>query len=273
MSTPGNGPGGGVAPVTTNGHGRADGIATGPAGPPPTTGATTGPDTGIRRLVLLALVLVVVGAGTGSLVTLLVPARYEGRAEVLYPIAVEQPTGFLREDRNLTTQVLLIGSRAVLQPVAAARGIAVEDLQSRLTVEVVDSSEIIGVAVRAPTREEGVALAGAITGRYLEIAAGTRAGPAREYVATELAATRRSLAGAPGNQNLRERERALVAQLDSLTTTALARPVPSVIVPPYAAAEPVGPGIGTGVAAGALVGTLVAAGIVLARAVRRTRGR
>ncbi|MBN9737969.1 MULTISPECIES: hypothetical protein [unclassified Pseudonocardia] len=223
-----------------------------------------------RRLAQVALMIVLVCVGLAGGVWLLVPTEYTGRTELLYPVAVEQPTGFLREDRNLTTQLLLIGSRAVVEPVAGAHGIPVEDLQRRITVEVVDSSEIIRVDVRATDRVAAVQLAGELTERYLAISAGTRNTPARDYVSAELDRTRETLRRDPG-ANLRERERALVAQLDSLTTADLARPVPSVLVPPFSVPEAAGPGVGIALTTGALLGVVVAAPIVLVRARRHRR--
>lgn len=224
----------------------------------------------VRRLALVALTVILVCVGLAGGVWLLVPTEYTGRTELLYPVAVEQPTGFLREDRNLTTQLLLIGSRAVVGPIAGAHGVPVEDLQRRVTVEVVDSSEIIRVDVRAADRAEAVQLASEITNRYMEISAGTRNAPAREYVSAELDRTREALkkSSAP---NLRERERALVAQLDSLTTADLARPVPTVLVPPFSVPEPAGPGVEVALVTGALLGVLVAGPIVLLRVRRRRR--
>ncbi|WP_093347455.1 hypothetical protein [Pseudonocardia ammonioxydans] len=223
-----------------------------------------------RRLAQLALMIVLVCVGLAGGVWFLIPTEYTGRTELLYPVAVEQSTGFLREDRNLTTQLLLIGSRAVVEPVAGAHGVTVEDLQRRVTVEVVDSSEIIRVDVRAADRAEAVQLAGELTTRYMEISAGTRSAPAREYVSTELDKTRAALRTNPA-PNLRERERALVAQLDSLTTADLARPVPTVLVPPFSVSAPAGPGVDVALVTGALLGVLVAAPVVLLRARRRRR--
>ena len=47
-----------------------------------------------------------------------------------YDITAEQPTAFLREDRTLTTQVVLLQSQAVLAPVANAFGMPLRDLEA-----------------------------------------------------------------------------------------------------------------------------------------------
>ncbi|HXV93562.1 MAG TPA: hypothetical protein VD813_09715 [Pseudonocardia sp.] len=226
------------------------------------------------RLALLALVIVIGAGGLGYDVSLLFPTQYAARAEVLYPISIEQPTGFLREDRNLTTQLVLIQSRSTLEPVAAAEGIPVEELQRKLSAEVVETSEIIQVEVRDPSRERGVELADGVVRSYLDTATGRRPDPVRAFVQGELDRTREELAGNPPDRDaLVQREQALVAQLDNLTTAELSRPVPSLLVPPYSAPDPVGVGPLTTTAVGMLLGLLVAAPLVLVLARRRTRRR
>jgi hypothetical protein len=223
------------------------------------------------RLGLLAVLIVLVGGGLGFVSSLLVPNQYAARMELLFPIAVEQPTGFLREDRNLTTQLLLLQSRAVLTEVAEPRGLTAEALRQRLSVEVVESSEIIGVEVRDPSREEGLALVDEVVSRYLAIANGERDDPVRDYVQSELDRTRVQLQAAPEDEGLREREQALVAQLDAVTTAELARPRPSVLVPAYSVEAPASGGPTLPTTAGMLVGALVAGAAVLWLARRRTR--
>lgn len=220
------------------------------------------------RLTLLAAIMVLGAAGIGAIVGQLLPVQYLARAELLYPISVEQPTGFLREDRNLTTQVLLLRSRAVLEPVARGEGIEVAELHDRLTAEVLESSEIIAVQLLWPDRDEGVRIATEVTSRYLDLATGERTDPARTYVESELDETRRRLVDVPDDENLLERERALVAQLDSLTTAQLSRPEPTVLVEPYADPDPVGGPVLTA-AVGGLLGALVAAPVVLVLARRQ----
>jgi uncharacterized protein involved in exopolysaccharide biosynthesis len=71
----------------------------------------------------VAALITLLGAAGGLVGSQVIPATYAARAEVLYPITEEQPTGFLREDRNLTTQLVLMRSRAVLGPAAASAGV------------------------------------------------------------------------------------------------------------------------------------------------------
>ena len=80
------------------------------------------------RLAVLSVVIVVVGAGAGCIVSLLLPKQYAARAEIQYSLSQAMPNELLREDRRLTTQLVLLRSRVVLGPVASANGMTPEDL-------------------------------------------------------------------------------------------------------------------------------------------------
>ena len=68
------------------------------------------------RLVAIAVVIVLVGAGAGLIGSFLIPKEYAARAEITYHLMESQPNELLREDRRLTTQLVLLGSRVVLPP-------------------------------------------------------------------------------------------------------------------------------------------------------------
>ena len=110
------------------------------------------------RLAVLAVMIVVVGAGAGYIGSLLLPKQYAARAEIQYNLSQSVPNELLREDRTLTTQLVLLRSRDVLGPVAAENGMRPEDLAKDVSAKVVNNSEIIEVEVRDRTREQAKAL-------------------------------------------------------------------------------------------------------------------
>lgn len=241
----------------------------------------------IRRLVELALAVVLAGAGAGLAAGLLLPPTYAARAEVLYPLAQEEPTGFLREDRTLTTQVVLMQSRTVLSPVATAEGRTVEDLQDSLTVEVLETSEVIAVEVRDRDQEDADRVLRAVLDGYFALDGSAGAGELRTFLDTELAAVRAALVDARGRladssvraattvegeiATLLVREQDLQGQLDELDARTLSEPRPRLATAPYAPAEPVSPRPVLTTLTGFLVGVLAAAAAV-ALSARRTRG-
>lgn len=224
------------------------------------------------RLSLLAVVIVVLGAAAGFVAALQFPAQYAARAELVYLIGQEEPTGFLREDRNLTTQVLLLSSRSVLEPVAATAGLTVKRLEDKFHVELVEGSEVIRLEVRDESREAGQAILTRIIDRYTTVSRDVAPSETRAYLQTQLDDVRSRLAQPrlDGSERgaLTERETALLAQVDSLN---LAGAQVKVVVPPYSAPDPVSPQPWLAGAAGALVGILVAGTLALVQARRWTR--
>ena len=116
-------------------------------------------------LILLALLLVVVGAFAGSAVAAAMPTLYAAHSDVVYPLVQQQPTGFLREDRNLSTQQVLIASREVLDPVAAKFKVSADDLDKHLTTEVVNDSEVIRLQFTDPSRAQARKVLAAVVDR------------------------------------------------------------------------------------------------------------
>ena len=225
----------------------------------------------LRRLVMLALVIVLVGAGGALLGAALWPKTYAARAEILYPITKEQPTGFLREDRNLTTQLVLLQSRAVLDPVAGAEGLRVEDLAPRVAVTLLQGSEVIQVEVRDRTRESALRTTQAIVDRYLVLNRTTTPSDARQFLASELETLRRSIAdtqAALGRAStpqstaelaaLVSRQQDLQGQLDQTDLIELSGPQAQVTTEPYPVLDPVSPQVVQVTAIGAVAGLLVA---------------
>jgi capsular polysaccharide biosynthesis protein len=227
------------------------------------------------RLAAVGLFITVVAAGVAFGTALLLPKEYAARTELLYQITIEQPTGFLRDDRNLTTQTVLLRSRTVLAPVAAPAGMSVEDLEDKVSVSVVEGSEVLVLEVRDGSRQTAAQLADAITKRYLEVAGQSGQLGVRAYLEKALADVRGQLAktpnAAPDRAALANREQELVGQLDNLAVSQLAGPQAQVIVPTYDVADPVSPRPLYAAATGALAGLMIAIVVVAILARRWTR--
>ena len=179
--------------------------------------------------------IVLLGAAAGFVASLQFPVQYAARAELVYLIGQEEPTGFLREDRNLTTQVILLRSRSVLEPVAATEGLTVKGLDE-FQVELVEGSEVIRLEVRDESREAGQAILTQIIDRYTTVSRDIAPAETRAYLQTQLEEVRRRLAepSLEGSERgaLTERETTLLAQVDSLN---LAGAQVKVVVAPYSA--------------------------------------
>jgi capsular polysaccharide biosynthesis protein len=238
------------------------------------------------NLLALAATIILLSAGLALAGALMWPKTYAARAEVLYPITQEQPTGFLREDRSLTTQLVLLRGRAVLTPIAAQQGRSVEDLQQHLDVTVQDSSEIIQVQVTDRAPQRALQTAQAVVNGYLAL---NQAGQPmlRQRLEAEMVTTNTALADAQARlaaagatataatvaplqsavQAQQSRQQQLQAQLDVLNLA----PVAQLLTPPYAAGT-VSPRPAFAAVAGALVGLVLAAVViaVMARAWARS---
>ncbi|MBQ0924277.1 hypothetical protein [Saccharopolyspora endophytica] len=249
-----------------------------------------------RRLLSLVLAVVLLGAAAGYVGALLWPKEYAARAEILYEISTEKPTGFLREDRSLTTQLVTLRSRQVLAPVAIANGVPVEQIEKQVTISLLDSSEIIQVETRAGDRDTAQNLTRSIVDRYRQIVLTQDGSGATGYLNTQLSQVQDGLAkartelerqraqqasGSIGTsalasaeaqvQGLSDREQNLRRQLDELTVAGMDAPRTEVVVPPYGVSDPVSPRPGFAAASGALAAFVVAALTVVVIVHRRSR--
>ena len=219
-----------------------------PPGPPPMSGAPRfAPALPARRklsggqrskLVLLTLVLMAVGAVLGYGASLVLPAQYAARTTIQYNIAGENTGDFLKTDRNLTTQVVLLTSRNVLQPVADANGLQVDDLTKKVSATILNSSDIIQLQVKDSEPNTAMTLADAIAKQYLTVA--NSSGP-RGYLQSQLDSVKKqATAGnnAADTAALATRAATLQSQLDQMNLT---QNLSSVLVPAYPVMEPVSP--------------------------------
>jgi capsular polysaccharide biosynthesis protein len=133
-----------------------------------------------------AAVLVVLGAVVGWLVADAATTVHGARSEVLYELAGDQSTGFLREDRQLTTQLVALRSRAVLEPVAEANGLSFEELAEKVHVDVVEGSEVVRIEVHDESAERARELAAGVTFVYLGQHGGDGMADARRFLRKEI---------------------------------------------------------------------------------------
>jgi hypothetical protein len=241
----------------------------------------------LLRLGSIGLAITFLGLIIGYVVGRSGPDVYAARSEVLYEISQERPTGFLREDRSLTTQLALMRSRSVLNSVATATGMRVEDIESALTVALVGgSSEIIRVEVQHPSSAKALAIVTAVIDRYLTVTqeqgtkdALTYLQEARDRVTAEIAgkrseinqfavpstgtATDPRLAAAQSElTSLLSRSDSLSADIDNLTVGQRTQQRIEVLVPAYTLADPVGPRPLLATAGAGLTAALIAAFVV-----------
>jgi capsular polysaccharide biosynthesis protein len=264
-------------------------IRTEPAPDPRGGGGVTG------RLVLVALILILLGTGAGLAGALALPKTYGARAEILYPIGQDQQGGDpLRQDRQLSTQLVFLKSRAVLGPIAQKQGMQYKELDENLSVEVLQTSEVIQVEAHGSTKESARQTLQAVVDGYLALAdqpsgvtrnldtqlVEARANTARiqtqveQLTAGVLAGTATQIALNEARTQLTasiDREKAIQVRIDEINLTGRSGPNAQLLTPPYVLPDPVSPQPLIAAGTGALVGLLVAAGVVAVRARRRTR--
>jgi hypothetical protein len=228
----------------------------------------------LLRLGGIGLAITFLGLLLGYIVGGSGPNVYAARSEVLYEISQERPTGFLREDRSLTTQLALMRSRSVLNSVATTTGMRVEDIEAALTVELVGgSSEIIRVEAQDQSSAKALSIVTAVIDRYLTVTreqgtkdALTYLQEARDRVTADIAGKRAEInqfavpsaapstgtsAGATPDPrqaaaqselaSLLSRSDSLSTDIDKLTVGQRTQQRIEVLVPAYALSDPVGP--------------------------------
>jgi capsular polysaccharide biosynthesis protein len=300
--SPGSGnPGTGSPGAGAPGHGpvpggsRPPGAGALPSGPPRSRPPLPGPPPGMRlpgppmgtprfapqppprrrltggqrsQLVFLTVALLVVGAVLGYAASLLVPTQYAARTTIQYNIAGENTGDFLKTDRNLTTQTVLLTSRNVLGPVADANGIAVDSLTRQVSASILNASDIIQLQVRNSSPDTAVTLANAIAKQYITVA--NSSGP-QGYLQSQLDSVKKQQVS-PGTvaetTALATRAATLQAQLDQMNLT---QNQSSVLVPAYALTDPVSPNKSLAAITGGICGLIIALMTVVTLSRRWTR--
>ena len=234
---------------------------------------------------VLGFLMVVVGAVAGYVESSMSPDRYGARAEVYYEISQEKATGFLREDRSLTTQLVLAHSRAVLEPVATANGMTVDELSSQLSVSLLGSSELIRLQVEDASPERALALVEAVVTQYLTLTREQGTDNARQYLETQMSQLEtlvdaqrdkievlsaqttnpqdgNVLAARSELESLLTRQDAIAEQLDQLTVGQMTQQRIDLLTPGYVLADPVSPRPKVAAVTGALAAAVLAAVLV-----------
>jgi capsular polysaccharide biosynthesis protein len=218
------------------------------------------------------MVIIVLGAAAGLAVTLVMPTKFAARTDIEYNVSIENASDFLRTDRNLTTQTVLLTNAAVLAPVAQANGIDESDLEDDVTATLVTAnsvnSEIIQVDVLNPDRATGIKLAAAIAEQYLTV---VKASSPATYIQGQLDQARAQLQSAntaPTQTALQARVAQLQGQLD---TENISGNRAAVVVPAYSVPGRAEPNPKLAAAAGTLLGIVVAALVVIGLSRRWTR--
>ncbi len=213
------------------------------------------------------MVITLLGGVVGYVGSLLLPEQYAARAELHYNLAQAKPNELLREDRTLNTQLVVLRSRTLLEPIASANGLTAEELGGQVTAMVVQSSEVIQVEVRDSSSARSQRLLEQLTAGYLALA-NTPDAPDEdidtESVEAQLREVRDRL-GRPGLSTdeaeiLALREASLLGQLDSMELAA--QDAATVLTPAYSVPDPVSPRPRFAAATGALTALLLAAGAV-----------
>ncbi len=246
------------------------------------------------RLVLLALTIILLGAAGGLVGALVLPKTYGARAEIFYPISHDQGGDPLRQNRELSTQLVLLKSRAVLGPVAQKQGRQFEDLDKDVSVKVLENSEVIEVEAHDSTELAALQTLQAVMDGYLALA-GQLSGVAHN-LETQLAGARQNstqlqtrvqelttavLAGTATQTSLNDaraqlaasldREKMIQARIDEVKLTGQVGSNAQLLTPPYSLPDPVSPQPLIAAGTGALVGLLVAGGMAAVGARRRMK--
>jgi uncharacterized protein involved in exopolysaccharide biosynthesis len=247
------------------------------------------------HLALTALMIVVLGAAGGLGAALVWHKTYGARAEILYSLSQDQQSSDPSlQDPELSTQLVMLTSPAVLGPVAQKQGRQFDDLNKNVNAQILDNSEVIQVETDGPTKPAALQTLQAILDNYLALAAQPH-GVARN-LDLELAnahantvqlqtrvqqltaavsaktATQASLDGARAALSAsQDQENALQSRISELNLTGQTGPEAQLLTPPYALPDPVYPQPLIAAGIGALLGAITAGAVVALSALRRTK--
>lgn len=250
----------------------------------------------VPRLALLALTIILMGTAAGLAAALVLPKTYGARAEIL-STASQDPQGSgdpLKQDRQISTQLVMLKSRAVLGPIAQKQGRQFDDLDKDVSAQILNNSSVIEVDAHGSSDQAALQTLQAVISGYLTVAS-QPSGVARN-LDTQLADTREQTTqlrdqiqqlttavttGKASQASLDsaraqltaslDQEKALQTRIDQLNLTGQTGPDAQVLTPPYALPDPVFPQPGIAAGTGALVG-LVVAGVLVAIILQRRPG-
>jgi len=245
-------------------------------------------------LVLLTLTIILLGAAAGGVSAQVLPKPHVARAEILYAIDVSQQGGDpFRQDRQLSTQLVLLQNRAVLGPIAQKQGRLFADLERDVDASVVQNSTVIQIEANGDSDEAALQTLQAVVDGYLAIAGqptamsrnlGTLLEQARQNTAAlntreqqlipEVLAGKTPQATLDDTRTQRnaslEFEKAIQARINEVGLTGQAGSAAQLLTAPYVLPEPAIPRWATYGALGALIGTIVAGLMLFAGAMSAT---
>jgi uncharacterized protein involved in exopolysaccharide biosynthesis len=239
----------------------------------------------MARLVIVALTIILLGVAAGLAGVLVLPKTYGARSEILYPISQDPQNDPLKQDRELSTQLVLLTSRAVLGPVAQKQGRQFDDLGKDVSVQILNNSEVIQVEAHGATKLAALQTLQAVVNGYLTLSsqptgashnldnqlADAHANTARlqtrvQQVTTAVSAgtaTQASLDDARAQLTASsDLEKAIQARIDELHLTGQDGPDAQILTPPYSMPDQVFPQPLIAAGTGALVGVIVAGAVV-----------
>ncbi len=124
----------------------------------------------IRLLAVAAAIIVLCGAFAYGVSSMGAKA-YGSRSEIQYTLTSQIASGdFLRQDRTLSTQLVAIKSRTVLDPVAQKYHMTVDALSKKVVASILAASEVIRIEVDDPSQAKANKIVGDITDEYLKYA-------------------------------------------------------------------------------------------------------
>ena len=127
----------------------------------------------LTRGVLLRLgaiaAAIVVGCGLLAFgVAEMLPKTYGARTEIVYPLDANISSGStLRQDRVLSTQLVAIKSRAVLQKVAPTFHMTADQLSKKIVASVLQDSEVLRIEADDASQTKALAMVTAVANAYI----------------------------------------------------------------------------------------------------------
>lgn len=119
----------------------------------------------LARWILLGVCIVALAAGAGYGLSVIQAPVYGAETDVLYRVA-DGSGG--RAERDLATQQVILQGRSVLEGLAADAGMAVEDLEDQVSVDILGQSDVLRITVAHAEASQALELARAISERYVQ---------------------------------------------------------------------------------------------------------
>jgi len=226
----------------------------------------------IALLTLLCLAIVATAVLSAVVFASFAPTVYGARVDLLYKSSPD--TSDDARERVLKTQRALIGSRAVLGPVAEANNTSFDRLGSALSVDV-GLDDLIHVTVASTDQERALRLVEAVAARYVQTAGdlSPEARRGREILEAQIARLSERAREAPAEDAaiLRERIGHLQDRVLDLEIQSLGQSRPEQLTPGYVLEKPVSPKPLRAAAVGLLIGLALATVVAVVLGRRRLR--